>query len=138
MAPDDASLSALVEVWSHKALVSMADAYLKQAEIDERSGRPAESAQAYLRATVGMPRSASTHERAAAMLLASEGDVRKAVEMARRAVELAPNNTTYRLTLAQAYVAAKLFVTARSELEGVLAVEPTHERAKALLRGLPR
>lgn len=138
MAPDDTSLRDLVATWSHKALVSMADAYFKQGEADEHNGRTADAAQAYLRATVGMPRSASVHDRAAAMLLLSGGDVRKAVETARRAVELQPTVITYRLTLAEAYLAAKLFVTARSELERVLEAEPSHERAKALLKEVPR
>lgn len=138
MAPEDTSLQELVATWSHKALVSMADAYLKQGEADERNGRPADAAQAYLRATVGMPRSAAVHERAASMLLVSGGDVRKAVETARRAVELQPAQTAYRVTLAEAYLAAKLFVTARSELEKILETEPSHDRAKLLLKQLPR
>lgn len=138
MAPEDASLAELVATWSHKALVSMADAYSKQGEYEERAGRHADAAQSYLRATVGMPSSAQIHDRAAAMLLLARGDVRRAVEVARKATELAPNAQAYRLTLAEAYLAARLYVTARSELDRVLASNPTNERAKALLNQIPR
>jgi predicted Zn-dependent protease len=85
-----------------------------------------------------MPRSAVVHERAAAMLLLANGDSRRAVELARRAVELAPAQTSYRLTLAETYVNAKLFVTAKAELETVLEREPTNDRAKQLLKKIPR
>jgi curved DNA-binding protein CbpA len=138
ISPEDTELQGLVREWGLKAAVSMAESYFKQAEIDERSGKVAEAADCYIRATIGMPRSAVVHERAAAMLLLASGDSRRAVELARRAVELAPAQTPYRLTLAEAYVNAKLFVTAKAELDTVLAQEPTNDRAKHLLKKLPR
>jgi curved DNA-binding protein CbpA len=138
LAPEDTGLQELVRDWGLKAAVSMSESYFKQGEIDERSGRPAEAADCYIRATIGMPRSAVVHERAAAMLLLANGDSRRAVELARRAVELAPAQTSYRLTLAETYVNAKLFVTAKAELETVLEREPTNDRAKQLLKKIPR
>jgi curved DNA-binding protein CbpA len=64
------------------------------------------------------------------------GELRKAKELAAHAVELAPENGTYRRTLGLVYRDAGLGANARRELEAALRCDPNDAEAKAALRGL--
>ena len=66
----------------------------------------------------------------------SSGNARRAVELARRAVELAPATPDFRLTLARAYLAAGLETSARAEAERAIQLAPTDSRVKELAEKL--
>lgn len=63
-------------------------------------------------------------------------DMRRAKELAAHAVELAPENGSYRRLLGLVYRDAGLAANARRELETALRLDPQDAEAKAALRGL--
>ncbi len=72
----------------------------------------------------------------AARAAQENGDVQLASTWASRAVELNPADAPARFLLAQAFKAMGMKVRARAELQALLAKNPDHKEAKALLRGL--
>jgi Flp pilus assembly protein TadD len=80
----------------------------------------------------GRPTDARAHERTAFATLKSSGNTRRAVEFARKAVELLPANAEYRITLARAYAAAGLDVSASGELDRARELAPSDPRIKAM------
>jgi hypothetical protein len=72
----------------------------------------------------------------AAKIAQALGELRKAKELAAHAVELAPENGTYRRTLGLVYRDAGLAANARRELEAALRCDANDAEAKAALRGI--
>jgi curved DNA-binding protein CbpA len=64
------------------------------------------------------------------------GDLQTASTWAARAVELNPTDPVARIFLANAFKTLNMKARARAELNALLAVNPDHKEAKALLRGL--
>jgi len=53
-----------------------------------------------------------------------------------RAIELAPENIKYRITLAKVYIAANLLLAAKRELEAAAKVDPKSQSVAELLKTL--
>ena len=103
--PRNAPLSDRYQKAERSAAAALADRYLEQARYDERRGHFAEAAKAYERVLRGKP-TALAYERSAFCLLESRADMKRAGEYARKAVELAPTETAYRITLARVFARA--------------------------------
>jgi len=74
--------------------------------------------------------------RAAKIAWQALGELRRAKELAAHAVELAPDNGSYRRLLGMVYKDAGLAANAKRELEMALRIDPQDAEAKAALRGL--
>jgi tetratricopeptide (TPR) repeat protein len=81
----------------------------------------------------GRPDDPRAHDRAAFATLMSSGNARRAVELARRAVELAPKQPMYRVTLAYAYMASGLDTSAKAELDRAMELSQNDDRVKAAI-----
>jgi len=137
LAPEDKALTArFQEVDAHVSRV-FADQYLQQAQYDERRGHYLEAAQAYERVLRGRP-SPQTYDRAAHCLLEARGDLKRAVELARKAVELSPNETAYRITLARLYARAGMDNSALGELERARTLDPSDDTLKDWIKRIKR
>ena len=74
--------------------------------------------------------------RAAKLAWQALGELRRAKELAMHAVELAPDNGSYRRVLGLVYKDAGLAANAKRELEAALRIDPQDAEARAALRGL--
>jgi curved DNA-binding protein CbpA len=74
--------------------------------------------------------------RAAKIAWQALGELRRAKDLAMHAVELAPDNGTYRRLLGLVYKDAGLAANAKRELEAALRIDPQDAEARAALRGL--
>jgi curved DNA-binding protein CbpA len=74
--------------------------------------------------------------RAAKIAWQALGELRRAKDLAAHAVELAPENGSYRRLLGLVYRDAGLVANAKRELEAALRLDPRDAEAKAALRGL--
>lgn len=74
--------------------------------------------------------------RAARLAWQALGELRRAKELAVHAVELAPDNGSYRRLLGLIYKDAGLAANAKRELEAALRIDPQDAEARAALRGL--
>jgi curved DNA-binding protein CbpA len=137
LAPDDVPLKDQLENVERQASAVLADQYLEQARYDERRGHLAEAAHTYEKVLRGRP-SAHVYERAAYCLVESGGDLKKASELAKKAVELAPNETAYRITLARIFAKAGMEASAASELERARTLDPRDDTVKDWLKRLKR
>ncbi len=137
LAPNDVPLRDQLEKVERQASAVLADQYLEQARYDERRGHLAEAAHTYEKVLRGRP-SAHVYERAAYCLVESGGDLKKASEFAKKAVELAPNETAYRITLARIFAKAGMEASAASELERARTLDPRDDTVKDWLKRLKR
>jgi len=137
LAPDDVPLKDQLEKVERQASAALADQYLEQARYDERRGHLAEAAHTYEKVLRGRP-SAHVYERAAYCLVESGGDLKKASDFAKKAVELAPNETAYRITLARIFAKAGMEASAASELERARTLDPRDDTVKDWLKRLKR
>jgi tetratricopeptide (TPR) repeat protein len=112
--------------------------YLEQAQYEERQGRFPEAARSYERAIRGKEDSAALHDRAAFCYLEGQLDLKKASELARRAVEMAPTSSAYRITLARIYAQAGMVQSALSELERARTADPSNDTIKDWIKRLRR
>ena len=99
------------------AAVTLAQGYLKQAESEARAGQHAAAARSYARAVAGMPENIEVLEAAAQTSLKAGVDMHQAVQFARQALALAPQRMRARYVLIEAYLAAKLPLAAKRELD---------------------
>jgi curved DNA-binding protein CbpA len=137
LAPDDTTLAARFDDVERLAAGSLADQYLEQARYDERRGYFAEASLAYERVLRGRP-SAGTYERAAHCLVESKTDLKKAVDWAKKAVDLAPRDVAYRITLARAYARAEMAQSALAELERARGLAPSDDTIKDWIKRVKR
>jgi curved DNA-binding protein CbpA len=129
LAPDDAPLSERYQKVEREASAAMAEQYLEQARYEAGRGQYTEAAQAFERALRGRP-TAQIYERTAFCLVEARGDTRKSVEYARKAVELSPNEASYRITLGRAYGRAGMEQSALGEFERARTLAPTDDTIK--------
>lgn len=134
LAPEDAELTRTTADVSQQAAVALASGFVKQAEYEASYARWHEAAMSYAKAATGMPDNGRIHERVAFATLKSSGNARRAIEFGRRAVELAPTEAEFHVTLARAYLAAGLDKSAQGELDRALALAPKDSRIKELVR----
>jgi curved DNA-binding protein CbpA len=137
LSPEDIPLADQLDRVERQASAAFADRYLEQARYDERRGHLAEAAHTYEKVLRGRP-SAYVYERAAHCLVESGGDLKKANDLARKAVELSPNETAYRITLARIYAKAGMEASATSELERARTLDPSDDTVKDWLKRLKR
>jgi tetratricopeptide (TPR) repeat protein len=137
LAPNDVPLADQLDKVERDAAAAMADKYLEQAKYDERRGHMADAAQAYEKVIRGRP-NAYVYERAAHCWLEANGDPKKAFDLAKKAVELSPNETAYRITLARVYAKAGMEASALGELERARTIDPGDDTVKDWLKRLKR
>src|SRR5690606_18819295 len=109
--PDNQALAERLEQAQLEATRSLADSYLQQAEYERREGRLERAARNYERAAFGTG-SPVLYDRAANCLLDANTDIKRAGALSRKAVELAPERSEYRITLARIYAVAKMLNSA--------------------------
>jgi curved DNA-binding protein CbpA len=137
LAPEDSALAARFDEVERLAAATLADQYLEQARYDERRGHFREAAQSYERVLRGRP-SPEVYERAAHCLVEARSDLKKAVDLGRKAVELAPREVAYRITLARAYGRAEKEQSALAELERARTLAPDDDTIKDWIRRVKR
>lgn len=137
LAPEDVPLADQLEKVERRAAATLADQYLEQARYDERRGHWAEAAVAYEKVLRGRP-SAHVYERAAHCLLEAQSQPKKAFDLAKKAVELSPNETAYRITLARVYAKAGMEASAFGELERARALDPGDDTVKDWIKRMKR
>jgi curved DNA-binding protein CbpA len=137
LAPNDVVLADQLEKVERQASATLADQYLEQARYDERRGHMAEAAHAYEKVLRGRP-GAYVYERAAHCILEASLDLKKAGDYAKKAVELSPNETAYRITLARVYAKAGMEASAVGELERARTLDPSDDTVKDWIRRVKR
>ena len=130
---DDPAVHATYTDLNQRSRDLLCDAYQKQARYEEQQQKWREAANSYAKALEGRPEDPNIAERAAAMLLREGRDLRKAARFAELSVQKNPNNAAFRVTLANVYLGAGLFLRARSELEQALKLAPADAKVKELL-----
>ncbi|MEY4549538.1 MAG: molecular chaperone DnaJ [Pseudomonadota bacterium] len=116
---------------------TISESYLQRARHEESNGQHAEAARSYTRAARGSP-SADVLRSAAECYLKAGTELRLASELAREAVQMAPDRTDLRLSLAKIYEAAGMPQSAVRELERALALTPGSDKIKQWLKRLER
>jgi curved DNA-binding protein CbpA/Tfp pilus assembly protein PilF len=137
LVPDDAALKARLDEAQKRTELELANSYIEQAQYEEREGRLAEAARSYDKATRGKP-SARLHERTAHCLLESGGDVRLAGEHAKKAVQLAPDEASYHVTLARFFAIAGMKQSALGALERAATLAPKDDTIKDSIKRLKK
>lgn len=132
--PDNQELQAEHERAAHLLAASLADNYAQQAVYEERHKKWAAAAASWAKVAEGRPNDAGAHWRSAKALLEANGDVKEAAKLARRAVDLAPEDVFAARTLGRAYLAAGMTLNARRELERAVLLDPNDIPTKALLK----
>jgi len=117
-----------------KADATLADTYLRQAQYEERSEHWADAARSWQRVAKSRPSDARAHERSANALVQSKGDLHVAAELAKRAIQIEPQNAEYKITLATVFIEAGLGLNARRELEAAAQLSPRNASIEALLK----
>jgi curved DNA-binding protein CbpA len=116
---------------------SMVDSYLERARYEENNGQHQKAARSYTQAARGRP-SADVLRSAAECYLKAGVELRLAGELAREAVQIAPNRADLRLSLAKIYEAAGMQQSAQKELERALELTPDSDRVKQWLKRIKR
>jgi curved DNA-binding protein CbpA len=137
LSPENSTLAERFEAIEQQASATLSDKYIEQARYEERRGEFATAAQAYERALRGRP-SAQLHERAAHCLLEIRGDPKKASDHSRKAVEMAPNEAAYRITLARSYARAGMEQSALGELERARTLDSSDDTIKDWIKRVKR
>lgn len=116
---------------------SVADTYLERARYEEANGHYEEAARSYTRAARGRPGS-DVLRSAAECYLKAGVELRLACDLAREAVQMAPDRADLRLSLAKIYEAAGMQQSAIRELERALELNPESDRIKQWLKRIKR
>jgi curved DNA-binding protein CbpA len=128
--PDDPNLQRDAQDVIQQSNRYLADNFMKQGEYEVSQERFSEAAISFGKAANGRPDDARCFDRAAFATFRAGNNPRRAVEYARRAVDLAPQNAMYRITLAYSFVAAGLNASVEAELARAVEVAPNDERVK--------
>ena len=132
--PDDAALKAAFEEAQSASDTILGESYERQALYQEKSESWTDAATSWTRVTKARPSDARAHERAANALVRAGGNLHDAAALAKRAVELSPEDGKFKLTLANVYVAAGLTLNAKRELEAAAHLLPGDDTVQALLK----
>jgi tetratricopeptide (TPR) repeat protein len=116
---------------------TVADSYLERARYEETNGQYEEAARSYTRAARGRL-SSDVLKSAAECYLKAGVELRLAGDLAREAVQIAPDRTDLRVTLAKIYEAAGMQQNAIRELERALELTPDSDRIKQWLKRIKR
>jgi len=132
----DEELRARYEEADASASLMLVDSYLKTAQYEERNDKFPEAARSWQKVAAIRPDDPVPAEAAARCLVAGKGNLHQAADLAKRAIELAPENIKYRITLAKVYIAANLLLAAKRELEAAAKVDPKSQSVAELLKTL--
>lgn len=116
---------------------TVADSYLERGRYEEANGHYEEAARSYTRAARGRP-SSDVLRSAAECYLKAGVELRLAGDLAREAVQMAPDRADLRLSLAKIYEAAGMQQSAIRELERALELSPESDRIKQWLKRIKR
>ncbi len=133
-APNDTELRASLAEAQAKATGQLVENYRRQARYEEKAQRWADAARSWTRVTKTLTDDVQAHERAAICLLKGDGNLHDAAALARRAITLDPSNASYRVSLAEIYIAAGLGLNAKRELEAALQISPGDASIQTLLK----
>jgi tetratricopeptide (TPR) repeat protein len=137
LAPNNTDLMQYRAELEAQVAASLADGYIEQARYEENNGHHLEAARSYTRAAKGKP-SADLLRSAAECYLKAGQELKQAADLARQAVQLAPERSELRLTLAKVYEAAGMKQSAVKELERTLEMSPNNAKIKEWLKRLER
>lgn len=132
--PADADLERRAREAQQRADSILAETYAKQGSYEEKNGQWVEAARSWGRVAKAKPEDAPAHEHAANALLKASGDLHEASRLAKRACELEPKKASYRVTLANVYLAAGLALNARRELETAAQLAPHDDTIQGMLK----
>jgi len=132
--PDDPELDRLARDAQAKADELLASTYENQAKYEEQNSQWAEAARSWGRVCRVRPNDARAHERGANAIVKAGADLHEAGRLAQRACTLDPDNTAFRITLANVYLAAGLTLNARRELETAAQQSPQDGTIQAMLK----
>jgi tetratricopeptide (TPR) repeat protein len=110
---------------------------LEQAQYEERHDRHESASRNYAHAAEVRP-SAELWENAARCAFRAKTDLRSAAEMAKKAIELAPERADLHALLAEIYLEAQLNVSAAAELKRAARLAPKDDSIRELRRRLER
>ena len=116
-----------------QAALTLATSYLEQAQYEEREGRFDEAARSYERVARAKA-SPKVFERTAYCILSARGDLKAAAEWGKKAVQSAPEDAGFRVTLARIYLEAGLHQSAAAEFERAATLSPSDDTIKDWLR----
>jgi curved DNA-binding protein CbpA len=133
LAPDNDALQQEALDVLQKSAVELADSFIRQGELLSREERWEEAALAFAKAVHGRPNDPALVDRAARVTHKSGIDPRRAMQLARRAVELAPNVIAYRLTLAVCLAVGGFRSSAESQLEAATKLGARDANALAMI-----
>jgi tetratricopeptide (TPR) repeat protein len=133
LAPADAAMKTRLSELEMRAATGLADSYLEQAQYEEREGRFKEAARSYQRALRSKP-IPKLMDRVATCLFLAKGDLKEAADFGKRAVLGAPDDTSYRVTLAKIYLEAGMKQSGISELERAQQLAPKDDTIRDLLK----
>jgi curved DNA-binding protein CbpA/Tfp pilus assembly protein PilF len=136
LSPDDEQLARKQKEWAARAATVLSVGYVKQGDAEAARSQWADAARSFAKALAGNGEDPWLLQKAATALVNAEGDLHQAAEYARRAVGIAPARLSFRLTLAEVYLAANLTLSARRELEAAAKIDPNDGRLKVLLKRL--
>jgi len=128
--PDDPNLQRDAQEVIQQANRFLADNFMKQGEYEVTQERFSEAAISFGKAANGRPDDPRCFDRAAFATFRAGNNPRRAVDYARRAVDLAPQNAMFRITLAYSFVAAGLTASVEAELARAVEVAPNDDRVK--------
>jgi tetratricopeptide (TPR) repeat protein len=135
---EDLQLKARVEHVRALVMRSVAFRFEKQALYEEKHQKWDQAARSWLKVCAGRPDDPNAHRRAALATREANGDMRCAVELAKRAVQLAPGDAHNRRALGHMYLAVGMKLNARRELETAVRLSYPDAATQRLLQQLPR
>ncbi|MEO0322826.1 MAG: DnaJ domain-containing protein, partial [Myxococcota bacterium] len=129
----DAEVQERYESLRLRLATQMAESYERQGRYEEQSGRWRDAARSWLKVVDGRPGEVKPLRRAAAAFLKSDGDLRQARDLAKRAVELSPDDVAGHVLLARIFYAAGMSASAIQQLQTAAKLDPTNKTVKNLL-----
>jgi curved DNA-binding protein CbpA len=132
--PNDPDIKRAQQDAQEKANGILGEQYKKQASYEERNADWPAAARSWTRAARCLEKDPQCQDRAALCILRAEGSLHEARTFALKAVELDPKKSTYRVTLAEIYMAAGLVLNARRELETAVQLAPDDASLQTLLK----
>ena len=112
--------------------------FIALAEQEESYRRVKEAMTHYTKATECDPPEGLAWYKIAQILRNHEDDNRGALNNLRKAVAKEPRNVSFRIALAEVYLAEKLAANAQREFMTVLEIDPKNDTAKGMLKQLKR
>jgi tetratricopeptide (TPR) repeat protein len=135
-APDDAAIQQALAEEQKKLETTLVETYRRRAVYEEEHGRNAEAARSWTQLAKLRADEAEVHDRAAKSLVRAKGDLHQASTLAQRAVQLSPQNASFRATLGLVYLEAGLLKNARREIEAAVELAPQDATIAALIKRL--